>query len=107
MHRAWSNQEFENKFDSPLVELLIGLQILCRREGLILSLVTVLALFLLLSLTAPPKKVHELANELVSTLANLKTKTQDEEKVVLILLRLVAWFILDSEQMFICDCFCL
>lgn len=49
----------------------------------------------------------KLANELVSTLANLKTKTQHEEKVVLIPLRLVAWFILDSEQMFICDCFCL
>lgn len=61
MHLAWSNQEFENKFDSPLVELLIGLQILRRREVLISSLVTVLSLFLLLSLTAPPKKVHEIS----------------------------------------------
>lgn len=60
------------------------------------------------SLSLPhPTPGHVVSKWLVSTLANFKTKTQDEEKVVLIPLRLFAWFILDAEQMFVCDCFCL
>lgn len=108
--------ESEKKFNKPLVEMHICLQIL-RWLNLLEVLMSKLGQCSFVTL-CPPLPIH-LPNSFSQqislyllpitkpALATLKPKIQREEKVVLIPFRLVVSFILGSEQMLVYECFCL